>query len=270
MSALRLVSCFVLLAASAIDARAQSCAQLQQEYEARKNELIQGTGYTFDSGNAVRMQQLQAILPNCRDSYQPQPQAEMPTAPNQGPSPRESLLMKAFAFIGATGQLGRSQVDRSMRLSDTVENQPTKPLPPIGFTASWEKQAKVSTPPGINPFTLLPETAPRAATQPNSLLNSAPLARTPPTTLSASPSKGTAVNCGAGQRPSAQGNFCELAPNQAPQNRSTQSTPPPTGSYATCVALSANTGSFASKSSPPSCVMADGYTYYSDGRTPTR
>jgi|SoiMethySBSTD1v2_1073268.scaffolds.fasta_scaffold02180_12 hypothetical protein len=64
-----------LLIASVVDASAQTCAELQQEYQARVNALISGTGFGFDAANAARISQLQAILPNCRDAY---PQEQQP------------------------------------------------------------------------------------------------------------------------------------------------------------------------------------------------
>jgi hypothetical protein len=57
---------------------AQTCAELQQEYQARVQALIAGTGHSFDPANANRISQLQAILPSCRDAqptyHEPEPE----------------------------------------------------------------------------------------------------------------------------------------------------------------------------------------------------
>lgn len=192
-------------------------------------------------------------LSPCPNSQQPLPSIDFDSTPS---TPRESMLQAARQRIWDFVKAFRQDLSGTAPLSSSIPNQSTI-APPKGYSAAFEQQ---------------PKTAPSA--QPNAVLfSNTPIARTSPATLPASPSKlpaGKAVTCGAGQRPSAQGAFCELDPNQAPQNRPTQSTPRPTGSYAACVALSSNTGAFASNSTPPSCVMADGYTYYKDGRAPTR
>jgi hypothetical protein len=69
------VGSLILFIAGITDASAQTCAQLQEEYQARRNALISGTGAGFDAANAARMNQLQALLPNCRDSS---PQIQQP------------------------------------------------------------------------------------------------------------------------------------------------------------------------------------------------
>jgi hypothetical protein len=156
-------------------------------------------------------------------------------------TPHESKLIAALQWIGEKSQAARQGLFGSAPLS-SIANQPLTVAPPPGFLASFEQQPKAAPlPPGTSPFTRLPEVVPQAPAQSNDLLNKAPIATMSPAKQPASPSKGSAVNCGAGQRPAAQGNFCELDPNQAPQNPA-QSAPRPTGSYAACMALSSNTG----------------------------
>lgn len=185
-------------------------------------------------------------------------------------TPQRSKILAALQWIGEKMQASRQGLYGSAPLSSATEKQSSTVAPPPGFLASWEQQPKAPPlPPGYSPFTRLPEVTRQTPAQPNDLLNKAPMATTSPAKQPASPSKGSAVNCGVGQRQSAQGNFCELDPNQATRNRPVQSAPQPTGSYAACVALRSNTGAFAPSSSPPSCIMDDGLTYYKGGRTPT-
>jgi len=177
-------------------------------------------------------------------------------------TPHESLLQAAQQRIREIANSVRLELFGSAPLSSSISNQPTTIASPKGYSASFEQQPK-APPPDYSHLPRLPEsTNPRAAAQPNNLLNKTPIAATP-ATQSSSPSKGSVVNCGVGQRLSAKGNFCELDPNLTP-SRPVQSQP--TGSYAACVALRSNTGAFATGSQPPSCVMDDGSIYYSDGR----
>ena len=262
---------FVLFVASVLDAPAETCAQLQQEYQERMNALIGGTGFTYDAANAARINQLQAILPSCRNSS-PQPQQSNITPkfdPKlRSPTPHESMVMAALAFIGKKSQLGRSPLDWSIPLSAAVENQPTMPVPPLGFLAPWEQliaeQPKAAPfPPGYDPFTGRRETSPPAISGNDLLFNKSSITTISPTKQPASPGKGSAANCPAGMRPAAQGNGCELDPRQAPVTPPTQATaqPQPAGSYAACVGVS--TG-FGQSAAPAYCEMG-GYYYFRNG-----
>ncbi|MEY9748812.1 hypothetical protein ABIF65_008186 [Bradyrhizobium japonicum] len=184
-------------------------------------------------------------------SSQKLPSIDFESAPS---TPKVNKLQAAQQRIREIANAVRRELLGGVPLSSSIANQPTTIAPPRGYSASFEQQPKT----------------PSASGQPNDLLNKSPIAAMPPLKQSTSPNKSGAANCGAGQRPSAQGTFCELDPNQSQQNRPAQSAPKPTGSYATCIALSSNTGAFATNSQSPTCMMADGYTYYKDGRSPTR